>query len=344
MNYKYLLLLPILLFLSCQKEDLANLDDSFTVRRNGANMPAYVHGNATSNTFLIILTGGPGNSGLSARSGWHQSVEAEYAVVYWDQRGTGMSQGKLSKENLSIEEMVKDVEALTQILKHKYGTDSKLFLLGHSWGGMLGTASLTTNNGKMQDLFEGWINVAGITGLCKLFAAEAEHFKAVGEAQISEGNDVAYWETAIELANDININSCLDSRLNAEYKNAETVLTKSGIINPAYEPTAFYSNGFQNNALITNNQGSLFNSFLGEDEGYLNLDLIPQLPIIALPTLVLHGKYDMSVPQTIGEAYFEAIGAQEKQFISFPKSGHQIFQTAHEEVATAIMEFMELHK
>lgn len=344
MNYKYLLLLPILLCLSCQKEDLANLNDSFTLSRNGANMPAYVHGNASSKTFLIILTGGPGNSGLSYRSGWHRPVEEEYAVVYWDQRGTGMSQGKLSKENLSIEEMVKDVKALAQILKHKYGTDSKLFLLGHSWGCILGTASLTANNGEMQDLFEGWINASGSTGLCRLFAAEADLFKAVGEEQINEGNDTAYWETAIELANDIDITSCLDNRLNSEYKKAEAILTQRGIINPAYTPTAFYSNGFQNNVYITNKQGNLLNAFLGNDEVYLNLDIFPQLPTITLPTLVIHGKYDMSVPQSIGESYFEAIGAEEKQFVSFPKSGHQLFNTEQEEVAAVIMKFIDLYK
>lgn len=152
-TWKYLwILLVILDFSSCQKQDLSDLVDVLHVRRNNADMPAYIYGNATEKIFLIILHGGPGGSGLEYRIGqYKEDLEEKYAVVYWDQRGQGMSQGNFDQSDITIAEIVEDVEALAITLRHKYGQDIQLFLMGHSWGGTLGSAVLTTEN--YQDIF-----------------------------------------------------------------------------------------------------------------------------------------------------------------------------------------------
>ncbi len=343
MKYRYFFLLPFLVFLSCQKEDLSNLEDSFTVRRNGADMPAYVYGNATNKNFLIYLHGGPGGNGLSFRSGWQETIEAKYGVVYWDQRGSGMSQGHLSEENLNVAEMRKDVSALVQVLKHKYGEDINLFLIGHSWGGTLGTALLTADNGATQDLFKGWINTSAGYDWCQTWATETTNFKSIAEAQIAQGNEVAYWESGIKLANDIDVASCQDFRLNTEGYKAESVLQKSGVINPFNESAPlFQTTIFKNNQSITSKNLIKTNAFF--DKELATLDLTADLPIITLPTLVLHGKYDLAVPHSIGVSYYENIGATEKKMVSFEKSGHQLHSTESDAFAAAVLAFMELYQ
>ena len=102
------------------------------------------NGNASDNTFLIVLHSGPGIAGLDYRRGVFMfELEKKYAVVYTDQRGQGMSQGHLNTERIAVSELIKDVEALILVIKEKYGADSSIFLLGHSWGGTLGTACMT---------------------------------------------------------------------------------------------------------------------------------------------------------------------------------------------------------
>jgi len=343
MNYKYLFILPLLLFLSCQKEDLNNLEDSFTVRRNGADMPAYVYGNATNKNFLVYLHGGPGGTGLGIRSGWQETIEDQYGVVYWDQRGSGMSQGHLSEDNLNVTEIIKDVTALVQVLKHKYGEDINLFLMGHSWGGTLGSAVLTADNGAAQDLFKGWIHASAGYDWCQIWIEEIDNFKSIAEAQIGQGNEVAYWESGIELANDIDTASCQDFRLNAEGYKAEGVLIKSGVINPHDTSSPFFqSEIFKNNQSITNRNLVKTNAFF--DKELPMLDLTGDLPMITLPTLVLHGKYDLAVPHTIGVSYYENIGSTEKEMVSFEKSGHQLHSTESDVFAAAVLAFIERYK
>ena len=343
MDYKYFFFLPLLLCLSCQKEDLNNLEDSFTVRRNGADMPAYVYGNATNKNFLVYLHGGPGGTGLGIRSGWQETIEDQYGVVYWDQRGSGMSQGHLSEDNLNVAEIIKDVTALVQVLKHKYGEDINLFLMGHSWGGTLGSAVLTADNGAAQDLFKGWIHASAGYDWCQIWIEEIDNFKSIAEAQIGQGNEVAYWESGIELANDIDAASCQDFRLNTEGYKAEGILQNSGVINPHDTSSPFFqSEIFKNNQSITNRNLVKTNAFF--DKELPTLDLTDDLPMITLPTLVLHGKYDLAVPHTIGVSYYENIGSTEKEMVSFEKSGHQLHSTESAVFAAAVLAFMERYK
>ena len=54
---------------SCSKdENISELSDTIFVRHKNADMPAYIHGNGSEKTFLIILHGGPGGFGLAYRS------------------------------------------------------------------------------------------------------------------------------------------------------------------------------------------------------------------------------------------------------------------------------------
>ena len=58
-------------------------------------MPDYIQGNPESKTFILVLHGA-GSFGLSFRDGaFPEVLEENYVVVYWDQRGHGMSQGQV---------------------------------------------------------------------------------------------------------------------------------------------------------------------------------------------------------------------------------------------------------
>ena len=80
---------------------------------------------------LIVIHGGPGLTKdyllpQMARLARHNEV------VFYDQRGGGKSTGDFTKENMTVEVFVEDVESLRKSLG--YG---KISLLGHSWGGLL---------------------------------------------------------------------------------------------------------------------------------------------------------------------------------------------------------------
>lgn len=79
---------------------------------------------------VVVVHGGPG--GDSKYLYPIQSLAKNYHVIFYDQRGTGLSP-RVEKRTLSLESSLAD---LHQIVRH-YGGREKVRLIGHSWGGML---------------------------------------------------------------------------------------------------------------------------------------------------------------------------------------------------------------
>src|SRR4051794_8116416 len=80
--------------------------DYFFVRSLGADLPVWVRGNLSAGTFLVVLPGGPGGSGIWAYpdSPGLRDLERDYAVVYMDQCGTGNSQGNPDRATISLDQ------------------------------------------------------------------------------------------------------------------------------------------------------------------------------------------------------------------------------------------------
>lgn len=333
------------LLFSCQKtNDLTELSDSFTLRRDGADMPVYVHGNASEKVFVLTLHGGPADGGLTLRiGGWSDKLEEKYAMVYWDQRGAGMAQGDLSKENLNLEVMQEDVLALVALLKHKYGDDITFFLFGQSWGTTLGSSILVEGNN--QDLFKGWMSSATLYDFCSSISDLTVAYTRLANEQIAANNDVAYWNDNLALVADVDTTTCKDYRLNAEAANGRIILTDRGVINKSHSDfTSFTSNIVVTGIIPSALNKSIVNEFLFEDEDFADLSLTDKLSNITIPTVVLHGKYDMNVALETGKKYYNLIGSTDKTFVQFDKSPHQIFQTETDLFGEEIINFIELYK
>jgi proline iminopeptidase len=84
---------------------------------------------------VIVVHGGPG--GDSKYLYPIQDLAKNYYVIFYDQRGTGLSP-RVSKESLTLESNLDD---LNSIVSH-YGGLRQVRLIGHSWGGILVVAYL----------------------------------------------------------------------------------------------------------------------------------------------------------------------------------------------------------
>ncbi len=77
---------------------------------------------------LIVLHGGPGNS-YQPYLAW-QSLSEDYYMVYWDQRGAGLSE-RVPNSELNGPQYLQDLD---EIGNH-FSPEQKFYLIGHSWGG-----------------------------------------------------------------------------------------------------------------------------------------------------------------------------------------------------------------
>lgn len=301
-------------------------------------MPAYIHGNATDKVFLIILHGGPGGVGWESRiNTMITEVEKNNAVVYFDQRGSGNSEGNYSEEDLSIDLMAEDVLALAKVIKAKYGNDSKLFLMGFSWGGTLGPAVLL----KDQSDFSGWINVDGSHDPKGEYNAYQARLNEIANEQIAIGNSVDYWTSVLDLVQNTapQYNHQDYGTLNGAAGAAEERLMADGIINepkfdegdntPSFNiPRAFWNSNITNSILTF------------KKEVYKNVSFTDRLSEITIPSLVLFGKYDIVVPVAFAQEAFDLLGSDDKEIFLFEKSGHGPLESEPDLFAEKVIEFI----
>lgn len=341
-NILALLLLVVLLFGSCsQDSDLDNLSDTVFLRNKNADMPAYIYGNGSEKVFLITLNGGPGGVGLGVRSTvFKDQIEPQYAVVYLDQRGSGMSQGSYTDNEVSIDVMAEDVLALVKVLKKKYGDDSRFFLLGHSWGGTLGTATLLKN----EHDFLGWIEVAGAHNPSGIYFEYFLNHDRIANEQIALGNSIEYWENVKTLVLESN-STAYDLEdflnLNSEGFDAEVTLGEDGFIaEEVGEPDAVFN---YNPITASWNSGTiasiLIDQGLFEQTNYTN-----RLPEITIPSLFLWGRYDMIVPPAFGQQAFDTIGSARKELVIFERSGHSPMLSESDLFAEKVLLFIDQNK
>ncbi len=332
--------LVFLCFNACSDDDNLNkLSETIYVRHKNADMPARIYGNASNKIFLITLHGGPGGFGFGMRyPSFINRIEPNYAVVYFDQRGAGMAQGNYEEEDVSIELLGEDIIALKKVLKTKYGQDSRFFLMGHSYGGTVGTAALL----KTKEDFLGWIEIGGSNNTRGVYFANLINHARVADEQIALGNSIAYWESVKQLLREVDntTRNKEDSRkLNTEAFLAEEHLEDDGVINRRSNQADII---WDYNLLTAFWNINKIQSIEEEYFGYFNLN--DQISEITIPTLLLWGKYDLVVPPSFGTTIFENIGATEKELFIFERSGHSPMENEPVLFTNKVLEFMNQHK
>ncbi len=342
-HIKIVVLILILMSVSsCSKgdDDINDLSETIYVRHKQADMPAYIHGNASEKVFLIVLHGGPGGTGLQYRINTIKSeIEKNNAVVYFDQRGSGNSQGSYSEADVSVDLMAEDVLALVKVLKAKYGNDSRFFLMGHSWGGTLGPAALL----KDQKDFLGWIDVDGSHDPKGAYNAYKIALKEMADEQIVLQNNVEYWKGVQDVVKSVGASYSDDDfyKLNRETHNAEKKLADDNIIN---ESKFDGESGSQYNFFTNNWNSGKIQSILVKKGLFSKVSFTNRLSEIKIPSLVLWGKYDIIVPIVYAQEAYDNLGSRDKELFIFERSAHSPMFSEPDLFAEKVIEFINQYK
>lgn len=327
-NISILLTIGLSILISgCEKNDFEltkQADEFFFLRNKGADMPVWVSGNTASKTFILFLHGGPGDSALGAKVlfDFAEEIEQSYAMVYWDQRSSGSAQGHFDNDLLSIDQFVDDLDKLVVLLKNKYGSDMKLFLMGHSWGGHLGNAYLIDE--ERQSKIDGWINIDGGYSFSKI----ANHAKPMlienAIQQIALSNNIAEWTEILEWcqSKDTLITHHEILQINKFGHIASSLLRNSiaaGITPSAQDFLNMIFFSPVSNLAPGANRSPNMNNFVEE---IVDIDVYHELKNVTIPSLFMVGKFDFIVPPLAVNDAFQKIGAGEKEMVIFEHSGH----------------------
>lgn len=338
------LIFPIclLLLLSCQEDPFYDGDFFFLVNKD-AQMPVSVRGNKASKVFVLFLHGGPGGTalqkiGLPA----FDELEKSYAIVFWDQRGSGSSQGNSLDKNLTLEQFVEDLDKLVDLIRSKYNSP-KIFLMGHSWGGCLGTAYLTET--QRQNKIKGWIEIDGAHNNPKADSLSLRWVREHAVSQIAISNNIDFWSYVLNWYVE-NPNFTSD-----QIEHYTFVDKANGYIHdpdlkrePEKFPDYSFDYIFRSPANVTaslTNYNHVIKNFIISD-----IDLSPQMKNITLPSLMVWGMHDGIIPYPMAAHAITSLGTpkSDKSILTLFNSAHIGFYEEPEIFTEGVKTFIENHK
>lgn len=337
---KILIFCLCILAVSCYKDEEieGQFSDEFYVRNGKADMPTWVRGNTDSDVFIIFLHGGPLLSGIEvAISNDFERLHEDYAFVYYDQRGGGFSHGN-RKENLNIDQLAEDLDAIVEFIKFQYGQDKSIFLMGHSWGGYVGTTYLADE--VHQQKIRGWIELAGAHNFELQWQVSRTFVLDFAREKVSNNDDGnGFWQEAIDDLQDLTSIDTYDELLRVNWRAQRIdgeVNSSSNFTYPSYFEWAISPAGI----------GKDQKDRLDLEQDVINGNLNPIMNEITLPSLLIYGGRDAIVPKDLGFNALDFLGTPEEdlKLVILEESSHEMWLLQMDEFVMEITSFVEEYR
>ena len=277
---------------------------------NGTLLHAEAYGNP-EDPMLVFLHGGPGGDYLNGMNVKHLADNGYY-VIFYDQRGSGLSQ-RHDKDTYSIQIMLDD---LTAVIAHYRISDSqKVFLFGHSWGGMLAAAYIN----EYPDRINGAI-FAEPGGLNKDLLDEYGESSRKLELFSEATNDVLYGDQFI--TGEENDHAILDYKVAMISSFQYHEGNNEGVEGPS---------PFSRYGAVT------LNSFvdIAENDGF---DFTPNLNQFSTKVLFLYGELNLSYGLSFAEK--EAAFFPEADIRQVDDTGHEMIHFKWDNVYPLVLDYL----
>ncbi|MFN0175399.1 MAG: serine aminopeptidase domain-containing protein [Saprospiraceae bacterium] len=325
MKKAFQILFAILFFSACQKENITiglQADDTFYIEHDGASMRVLVRGNTASKTFLIMVHGGPGGSSyIYLTKKIAEIVQPVCAVVYYDQRNAGASQGNINADNYDLNQYADDLRELILLLKARYGQEISLFLMSKSAGGMVASAFMTEGNN--QDLTRGWLFVNATHNYRLNDSLTHEMLLRIGREHIASGLNAEAWEGIVDYCEDVHVPFSFQQSLQLNQLGTQAQKIIEGLEPYTEKPVWDYK--ISEHIPLTNYYLGKTNSLGREfNESLLDIEFTSKLSKVTTPVLVCSGKLDFVCPTGLADDFMANISSISKKQLLFEKSAHNL--------------------
>jgi pimeloyl-ACP methyl ester carboxylesterase len=311
------------------------IDALEAVQLGGITQWIRVRGRDSSNPVLLLMQQGPGLPIINEVRTFERllGLENDFTVVYWDQRGTGLSL-RNSKAEISAARMIGDTVSLLELLGDRFG--GKTFVAGFSFGATFAAYAAVQRPDLIAALVATGMDIDipmaenhtydfllstarrrgnrhAIRQLEKIGPPphlEAQQFSTRARWAANFGGVTA--NANFNRLARILAGSLLRSR---DYAMADTVRTVRG---------------------ITTTPATLLPELA-------TTDLVSAIPRLDVPIVIVQGRLDQVAPGQAAQRFYDSLTAQSKQLVWFEKSAHTPQYDEPEKFRDVLMKVKQSH-
>jgi len=291
-----------------------SVSEKIRVRVNGVPQGMIIKGRDARNPVLLYLHGGMPDHFLTRR--YPTGLEEDFTVVWWDQRGSGLSYSpRIPPETVTTEQLVADTLALTDHLRRRFGQE-KIYLMGHSGGTFIGIQAAALAPAS----YHAYIAVAQMSYQLRSEKLAYDYmlgrFKEAGDARMVRRLEKAPVTMAVPLPGPyLSVRDVAMHRLGIG-----TTHDMRSIVRGLFVPSLLFPE-YTLREKFGLWRGKLFSRKRLWDT-QLATDLSTVVGGLDLPVYFCHGAYDYTVSYPGARSCFQRLEAPVKGFYTFRRSAH----------------------
>ncbi|MEG0238531.1 MAG: alpha/beta hydrolase [Anaerorhabdus sp.] len=291
------------------------IDEKIMVPINDLDQGMFIQTEDISKPVLLFLHGGPGQPMIAMCEKFPTGLDKLFTVCWWEQRGSGISyDSKMNKNLINVQQLIDDTLAVTVYLRKRFKKD-KIYLMGHSWGSVLGILTVQQN----PFVFEAYMGIGQVTNqdlserlgyeyMCTAFEKldDKKNLRKLKKYELVEGKPIP--------------NSYLMTRTKSMTKlgvgvmhNKISMFEISKIILGTKRYTMVEK--------VKYLKGMKLSMDILFDE-VTNKDYMIAVPKLEIPVYIFQGKYDYQVSYQLAKKYAKKIHAPLVGFYTFLESAH----------------------
>jgi pimeloyl-ACP methyl ester carboxylesterase len=292
------------------------IDELETVNLGGATQWIRLRGRDTSNPVLLLMQLGPGVPIINEARRFEQQLALEdgFTVVYWDQRGTGLSlRNRDPGDDLTPDRMVGDTVSMLELLRDRF--DSRPFVSGFSFGATFAAYAVAQRPDLVASLVAVGmdIDVPAAETNAYNFAVRTAHERGRRRAirQLERIGPPPHLEAKAFGTRVRWVTNFGGVTTNTTYNVVFRRLLASLLRSPDYSPTDVIR------ALrgIRATQAALVPQLAGTD-------LVHTVPRLEVPIVLVQGRLDQVAPAHAAQRFHDSVAALDKQLVWFDRSAH----------------------
>lgn len=289
------------------------------VEINGVRQGMVVRGRDVTNPVLLVVHGGPGMPDYFLTQRRPIDLEDLVTVVWWDQRGTGLSYHRdIPPGTMTLEQLIDDTLAVADHLRARFAQD-RILLLGHSWGSLVGIRAAACS----PERFAAYLGMAQMVDQRRSEKLAYDHllaeYRRRGDRRMVRALEAA--PVTIEGGTPRRYLTRVRDRAMHQL-GVGTTHDMDSVITGIFLPSLRFP-GYTLRERWNLWRGRLFSRSFGLwDNEVMRTDLISQVPRLELPAYFLAGVHDYTCVTSLVKEYLEVLEAPVKRLYRFEHSAH----------------------